>query len=376
MTAPSSHHPVSRIARALALVLLTIGLGIVATSRILLWLEPRGSARDPTLETSSTPIAVLGDSDSQSYHDRVWLPDRAAVRGGAFNAATLQWTEVLAKLRPKQIDLGPWGVWGSRSSAVRIMEWFGISGRAPRKEDFRYNFALGGAKTAGLMQGLWRQAPRLVALMDEDPIRWRKGIVVIRIGVNDFGHADNLDQLALNPNAPAVQAIMVECVGYIRAAVALIHERHSQTRIVLVGMGNNADSPENFEKWRSTAELANICGGLEHFNRALQDMAALDSRLTFFDDLAWTTAQWGTRDSEGLPAYRTVTIGDKIRLTNSSGDAPDNAVLADGHAGVVWNTLWAKAFVDCVATAFDLPIQPISTEEITHFLEHDLQLGR
>src|SRR3546814_8912268 len=55
------------------------------------------------------PLAVLGDSDSHSYQDTISFPVSTPARGGQFRSITLQWTEVLARMRDKDLDLGQWG---------------------------------------------------------------------------------------------------------------------------------------------------------------------------------------------------------------------------------------------------------------------------
>jgi len=346
-------------------------LAILAVARVIVWLEPRVHAADRN--GTGFRLAVLGDSDSQSYQDHVWWPEGRARRGGKYHATTLQWTEVLSKLRP-EIDQGTWGVWGSRSSAVRIMDWFGVHGRAPRKQDFRHNFAFAGAQPTQLIHGNWRQAPRLVALMDESPQGWRAGVVVIRAGVTSFGYADAIDHLAKDPSAPSVRASMQECLDCIQASIKRIHEHGPKTRIVVVGIFDNSHYPPYFDRWRSGVECLNIQKGLDFFDDELRRLAAADPRIAFFDDRAWFAAHWGSRDAQGMPAYRSVAIGSKLEVKNLQGDDPVNAVLEDGHAGFVWNVLWAQALVDLLIARFDLPLRPITPEEATRFIEAELRL--
>lgn len=311
------------------------------------------------------PIAALGDSDSHSYHDRIWIPEG---RGGTFAASTFQWTEALQQLRGQQLDLGPWGVWGSRKRWVQVLNAVGLDARAPRKEDFRYNFAFAGARCEDLTEGVFRQAPRLVAEMDGEPERWRDGVVVIRIGVVSFGMDGSLEQLASDPlNSPARHTID-GCVSHIRAAVALIHARHPQTRIVVVGILNNADWPPLFERWQSAAALANIGQGLDAFDTPLRQLAAADPRIAFFDDRAWFAQRWGGRGPDGRPAYKALSAGLPLTVTMSQGDDPHHAVLKDGHAGMVWNALWAQSLVALLRSEFDLPLATISDAEVAAFV--------
>ena len=55
-------------------------------------------------------------------------------------------------------------------------------------------------------------------------------------------------------------------------------------------------------------------------------------------------------------------------ITDSQGDAPVNAVLADGHAGTAWNALWASALVDLLNRRFDAGIPPVEESEVLPLL--------
>lgn len=320
------------------------------------------AAATPASTGERVPLAVVGDSDSHSYQDRLSFPEGTAKRGGRYRWATLQWDEVLARLRGRQLDLGPWGEYGTSARVAGLGYRLGLHLRAPRKQDYRNNFAVSGQGCGGLMAG-YRQVPALIALMDEDPAAWRNGIVVIRIGVNDFGLAGQLDALARDPAAPRVQALVAACVRAIGASISAIHAHHPTTRIVLVGIFDNAHWPRYLGRWHSPRQLANIERGLDAFDHALLHMAQADPRVAFFDDRAWFAARWGGRGPDGRPAYRAVTLG-RLRVENREGDTPDYAVLADGHAGLAWNALWAQSLVVLLNARFHLGIAPIRNEEI------------
>src|SRR5471032_758450 len=159
-------------------------------------------------------FAVLGDSDSQSYHDTLESADPGR-RGVSYRATTWQWTEVLARLRGDQIDLGEWGAWGTGMYRAYFDEAFSLLARTPPKDDYRYNFAVSGAFCSQLMGHQLRQAVRLVDLMNTEPQAWRDGIVLIRIGVNDVGGHDVLDELSRDPAAPHPKALIDACIGEI-----------------------------------------------------------------------------------------------------------------------------------------------------------------
>lgn len=331
-------------------------------------LFPDGMNDPKSLGPRAIPLAALGDSDSHSFQDRVSFPQSSLRRGGAFRTTTFQWIEILARLREREIDPGPWGVWGTRGRIATLREWFGLKGRAPRKEDYRNNFAISGAGCETLMEGMSREAPRLLTLMDEDPAAWRRGVIVLRMGVNSFGLFEGLDPLSRDPQAPAVQAQIRRCVEYIAATVTLIHSRHEATRFVVVGIFDNTHWPRYFEHWQTPQAVSNINAGLETFDQALRAMVANDRRLAFFDDRAWFAARWGGRDEQGRPAYKSVTIPSGLEVTNTLGDHPGNAVVGDGHAGTVFNLLWAQSLVALLNSAFDLRLTPIRDAEVAAFV--------
>jgi hypothetical protein len=326
--------------------------------------EPRPSDQTKVL------LGVLGDSDSAAYQDRESFPSPDDRPGGAFHAITLQWPEVLARLRPAQLDLGEWAIWGVPrwASLARVRDGLQLPWRGPRRETHQQNLAWASG-CESLTQGPWRQAQRLVDVMDEQPRRWATGVVIIRSGVNNFGKESDLAALAADPDDPAVLLRMADCAEQYRAAVQLIHERHPATRIVLVGIFNNADWAPYHGYWRSKPEQANLNRGLDHFDDALRAMARADARLAFFDDRAWFAQHWGGRHADtGLPDYRPVQIGQVLAVGNSVGDHPGNAVLANQHAGLVWNLLWSQALVQLIGRQFGMRIDAIADGEIAEHL--------
>jgi hypothetical protein len=314
------------------------------------------------------PLAVLGDSNSHSYQDGIAFPPGSGQRGGDFHAATFQWTEVLARLRGNEIDQGPW-------TASGHSRWVAMAGRAtgmqtsrvPRKEDYLYNFAVSGAVCSNLIEGSQRQALRLVESMNEDPALWKRGVVVIRIGLNDW--TGLMDLQARTPDAPETQATIARCAGHMDTAMRLIHDAHPETRIVLVGVADESADPGTFDRWQSKSETQNIVAALRRFNDVLEKLAQGEPNTLFFDDDEWVRRHWGSRDANGKPAYKTVSIGTRLRVTNTTGDAPQNAVLADHHSGLVYNALWAQSLVMRLRESFGLPLTPIGDEELARFVE-------
>jgi hypothetical protein len=313
-------------------------------------------------------FAVLGDSDSQSYHDTLMSGD-PGMRGGPWRATTWQWTEVLARLRGNQIDLGEWGAWGTGKYRAYFDEAFGFLARTPPKDDYRYNFAVSGATCNQLMGHPLREAIRLVDLMDTEPQAWRGGIVLIRIGTNDVGGHNVLDELARDQNASRPTASINACIGAIGEAVALIRRQHPDTYVVLVGLLSDADGSDEFDSWQSARQIANIDAGMDRFDNGLRKLAAADRHVCFLDDRAWFRSLWGARDDQGRPRYKTVHLLPGWAITNTYGDNPHNAGLSDGHAGVVSNALWTQHLVTSLNAAFGLHLKPITDAEVIGFLQ-------
>jgi len=319
-------------------------------------------------------FAVLGDSSAQSYHDTLMLGD-PGLRGGHWRATTWQWTEILARLRGDQIDFGQWGAWGEGKYRALLGEAFGELIRSPRKDDYRYNFAVNGSQCNELLGHSQRQAIRLVELMDARPQEWRGGIVLIRMGANDIGLHDPMDELARDPASSHIKSVIDTCVATIGRTVSLIRKRHPDTYVVVVGVPNTADWPDELGSWQSARETANIKAGLDRFDNGLHKLAAADRDVYFLDDRAWFRGLWGSRDDHGFPHYKTVRLSPGWAITHTIGDDPHNAVVADGHAGVVLNVLWAQHLINVVNSAFGLTLRPITDDEVVRFLQPNFAGG-
>lgn len=343
-----------------------MALLLLAAATFALWLWPEGEGPAPggvAAPAQAIPLAVLGDSNSQSYD--------GAASEGAGRWPSWQWPQVLARLRGQTVDLGPWVDWGRPGWVAWAREWLGQSpGRAPRKADYLYNFANGGASCRHLMGERWgqrfRQAPRLVALMDRDPARWARGIVVIRIGHNDW--AGTLDVQARDPQAPELAEVTRYCAAQVEATIRLIRARHAGTRIVVVGVMSEADDPGQFERFRSGEQMAHIRAATATFNRALRQVTEGGAGMAFLDDAAWFRQHWGGRAPDGAPAYRAATLG-AWQITNTAGPALTDGLRQDHHAGLAWNALWTQALVALLRERLGVSIAPVEDEELVRWLQ-------
>lgn len=324
----------------------------------------------------NSPIrfGVLGDSDSHSFHDRI-LINEPRERGGEFRAITYQWTEIIARLRPQQVDMGKWGEWGTAGRIASVLGAIGFEDRAPRKEDYRYNFAISGAKCENLTTGMSRQTQRLVYLMDRDTEAWANGIITIRIGINNIGTHEPLNRFAHNGLTPETQREASDCAAYVRESVRLIRANHPTTRIVLIGVLNNSDFVPWISHWQAPMELQNIAAVLDVYDDALKQLAAADPNILFWDDRAWFAHYFGDRDDAGKPRYHSTHLQGPTPITYTQGDAPINAILADGHAGTVWNGLWARDLLEALNRRFGYAFTPIKEHEIAVLADPNGKLG-
>lgn len=315
----------------------------------------------------STRLAVLGDSDSHSYGDRLWFPENSGVRGGVYRRVTLQWTEVLDRLRGAEIDQGIWGRRGVSARAARLAAIPGIQLRTPEKEDFEYNFAWSGAVCSNLTERLHAQTYQLLRLMEEDPPGWKGGIVQLRIGINVLGKREFLDQSAKEGLSPAIQAVVSDCGKPIATTVHLLREKHPDLNIVLVGILDNSDWPPYFQYWQSSSAQKNITSVLDAFDAQMRKLAATDKHVAFFDDRKWFRFYWGGRDGKGMPDYKTYEIAQGISVSNLQGDSPEHGVLKDGHAGTLVNAVFVRDFIEFLNKELGAGIRPITSDELIRF---------
>jgi GDSL-like Lipase/Acylhydrolase family len=353
---------VTTILRRCGLVL--IALGFLAGAFVLFSVDARWAMLNhERTQDERWPLGVLGDSDSHSFQDRATFPLGSGVRGGEHADVTWQWVDALQRLRGDQIDQGPWGDWGSRSVQFsHLQDKLGLWNRRIRKQDFLFNLARSGAVCADLERGPLQQVKPLLVQMDRDPQRWERGLVVIRIGINDLGTEAFLERL-VQQDTSAFGKIDA-CVADIGSAVQTIRAKHPQTRFVLVGIFNNAHWVNLLSKWHDAAALARIDAGMDRFDAGLRRLSQQVGGAVFFDDRAWFTSRWGGRDAAGVPAYRTLVVRPGLAVTNTKGDTWNHCSLADGHNGSVWNALWAQSLIELVRTELQMPVTSITHDEV------------
>lgn len=300
---------------------------------------------------SGLPVAVLGDSDSHSYHDSV----NGLARGGPNSERTFNWLEVWERLRPDEIDPGPFIRAGDSRLIAVLKESVGAPTRTPAKLDYLYDYAWSGARCPSLIDAWPEQAKRFLGRLAAEPARWADGLVVIRIGINDFAQGEHLRLWARAPEAAS--APVEACLDAIARTVAAIRAK-SGVHIALVGVARDYDTP--FAPL-SAAEIARAEPPLARFDAGLEALAASDPRIVFIDDFSWFETRFGAR-ARGTLAEATVVGG--LALANASGDAADRLHTSDGHPGAVASGLFLQHFIRRLNDKFGWRLSIPSDEEI------------
>lgn len=322
------------------------------------------------IKKGHVPIAVLGDSDSHVYRDE----HHQIRRGGDFHEVTFQWTEVLAHLRSNEVGLGKFGYWGTRGTVSRIRSKLGLDARTPRKQDFQYNFAFSGATCQQLAPNSYQQQSlQLVKLMDKDPGYWQKGLVIIRIGINDFGQWSALKKYEEGKLSIKSRQRIVECVDHISNAVELIRSKHPNVKIALIGIVDNSDLP--YKEETDDAGHANINKVLDIFDEGMMELANNDPNILFIEDRQWFSRILGRGGTSGYVGQRHLGLGGATTINNTQGDHPENIVLADRHASTVFNALWIRHVLEHINSYFGLGFTPLLYSEIADLVDPHGDLG-
>jgi hypothetical protein len=314
----------------------------------------------------SIPLAVLGDSDSHIYRD----PVLGVRRGGAYHDVTFQWTEILARLRPGAFDMGELGNFGSGRRVARVRVALGMEASAPRKYDYRYNYAESGATCASLR---W-QSLYLASAMRRAPRRWENGLVVIKLGVNDLGQRAMLPVHAADGLSADAGGRIRACMSEMAGAIGRIRSASGSVRVLLVGIADDSSWPPGSTPWRSDEEVRRIRLVLDAFDDALRDLAGAPG-VAFMDDRSWYYRWWADRGADGHPRRSSRSLGGVTPVTNTQGDHPSNLMLQDGHGGTVAMGFWAREFIQAVNAAFALGAPPLLDEEIARLVDPRGDLG-
>jgi lysophospholipase L1-like esterase len=307
-----------------------------------LWSAAVLTAAPAPAAAAAIKVAVLGDSDSHSYRDLL----NGVMRGGGHNPQTFNWLEIWARLRPGDIDPGPFVRAGDPRWAAGLKALAGRPSRTPKKDDYLYNYAWSGAGCASLNDAWPQQTRWLLARLKSDPESWREGLVVIRIGVNDFGQSRHLAQIAKDP--ARMDGAIAACLSQVATAVARIRAA-SDVRIALVGIAHDYETPLAGSGVVPDAALAGVADALARFDAGLGALAEKDARIAFADDRTWLTRRFGAR-SAGSARESAEIAGLAVR--NAVGDGAAFLHTADGHAGTLASGLFLQDFIAALNARF------------------------
>ena len=302
---------------------------------------------------SRTPIAVLGDSDSHSYRDTY---DNKS-RGGEYNDYSFNWLELWERLAGDEISPGRWGVSGSPFRGARLKIILGLKSRLPQKLDYEFNFAFSGLRCKSLLDSWPYQGTQLINELRSNPKFWAKGLVIIRIGINDFGNPGEIlrwAEIGLNERSSKT---ISNCVDTITKISDSILSQASNTRIAILGMTRTYNFSGECCQKLEQAEIENIEQVLSLFDNSLKKYASNLSNVAFIDDHFWFNDIFGSQELGNLKSK--INYLGSIELINSSGDHPKNMLLADHHTGSLYNGLWLTQLISelnlQLGTKFSLP---------------------
>jgi hypothetical protein len=311
-----------------------------------------------SLNKNAIPIAVLGDSDSHSYRDEY---DNKS-RGGKYHSVTFNWPALWDRFRPQEVNMGTYGTWGTHYRIAKVKHWLGLTGRAPKKLDYDYNYAVSGLRCESLLQGWPYQAKWLIKRLESEATHWNNGLVVIRIGVNDLGSTEQLvtwGNTGLNKHA---QEVVTTCITQINEAIDQILSIHSSVKVAVMGMCRDCNITDTYTVWPKISQIENRNQVLSHFDKKLINYASQHNRVLFIDDVKWLSKRYGDRHHE--PIKFETKLANKVKIISRQGDHPSNLILADYHAGTVYNALWLNNLIDQLNTGFQLHLSPLTEEEI------------
>jgi len=311
---------------------------------------------------SGRSVAVIGDSDSHIYRDQVL----GIHRGGEYHDTTFQWTEIWARLRADEVDLGELGVWGTRGKIARIRDWLGLEARYIRKMDFRFNYAISGEGCASIYREYPYQARSLLSLMKSEPGWFQSGLVFVRIGINDFGQQSHLLEWSKTGLNAFASDIVNSCLMDIRRLVGEVLDLPTDSMLVLVNVSRDYNG-SSFDLGKLTAtEIERMLSVLDHFESGLRNIAASSNRVAY---VAGEAPDWGDRILGEQQSE--ITLGGVMPVKNSVGDEPSNRTLLDGHASTVNNGLWIKYAIQQINQQLGTGFTPILDAEIADLVHSD-----
>ncbi|TVP45584.1 MAG: hypothetical protein EA350_08520 [Gemmatimonadales bacterium] len=289
---------------------------------------------DPTTEPPIEPpaalggVGILGDSNADEYR----ADDN---RGGAYAATTLNWVELLVRLR--DIDVGDWG-----------------QRPEPRRGGYAYNWARSSATAATLIQG--GQHTGLA-------MQIREGLVdtaIIDIGSNDFNGSRYASIYDGTVSGGALDQKLDEFVAHVTEAVDTVLDAGA-SRVILALRFDPGLDPTVLQQFPDPDRRQRVSDAIARVN------AALEARGRARGIAVWDQNAFAQSLLHLLSPNLTLNVGGREIKLAERGNEPHHARLDDaaGHAGTVMGGLMANAiFIGALKTAYGIEIEPLSVEEI------------
>jgi hypothetical protein len=252
-------------------------------------------------------LGVLGDSNSDEYR----ADDN---RGGAYALGTLNWVEILDRLR--DVDVGPWG---TRSE--------------PRRSGNEYNWARSGAKADDLAS----QQSGLAQQVREGKVEY----VVVFIGSNDF-HPESTYREVYDGtvSGAALQRKIDGIIADIRSAVQAVVS--AGAKVILVSVPDIGIHPVNHVAYPDPARRQIVTNAINTINATLRADSDADPNVVYSDGNAVYQTLSTRFDAQG----NLIVGGERINMLQR-GNEPHHLQLDDysGHAGTVLNGLFANLLI-------------------------------
>ena len=303
-------------------------------------------------------VAVLGDSDSHSYRDTY----DNKLRGGIYNKNTYNWFELWNLLSKKEINSGEWGAWGNHYRITKIKHRLGIKSRSPRKLDYKYNYSLSGLKCDSLFDTWPYQGQWLLEEIRSNPVRWSKGLVIIRIGINDIGNKNEVTKWAKTGLDEIAQNKVTECVNAITTSAQKLKNESRTIKIALIGVTRSYNFSGYCCQNLTREEINNIENVLQEFDKKLIKFSGLSENISYIDDHYWFNNLFGSQENQNL--LEKINYDGTIDLYNKSGDFPNNILLSDDHTGTLYNGLWVNHLISVLNKDFQLNLSSLALEDV------------
>jgi hypothetical protein len=266
-------------------------------------------------ETLPGGFGVMGDSISDEYR----ADDD---RGGAYEATTLNWLELLVRYR--SLDAG---AWGTRSF--------------PRRSGYEFNWALSGARAADVIDD--GQAAGLAQQVAQGRVSW----ALLMIGANDFtnwnGTYTEIYDGSLS--GAALTAKIDKLVADITQALDLVGSA-GPVRLLVANLTDRGATPGFQAEFPDAARRQVVSNAILAVNAGIA-AAAAQRGVTVVDLHGLAATLIPQIDANG----NLIVGGEPISLV-VPGDEPHHMLLGDDeHAGTVAAGIMANYILDAIAAA-------------------------